>query len=162
VRLWSPHSASHPLRGRPGPVSDRRLTPPRLDARIVLDNGLIDRVELTWVIGIATPTIPAAVLDARTNQCVPRLALWSLGAGILTGVQKYRHPGGGAHLDRPGLSAQYQGTNRRLADRDTAPHGAFLTGAHIADGHVVQAQDAYVTATIPENLGACAARPPAN
>ena len=45
---------------RPGEWMQVDTTP--LDVRVVLDNGLLDRAELTWVIDLATRTITAAVL----------------------------------------------------------------------------------------------------
>jgi putative transposase len=43
---------------RPGEWTQIDSTP--LDVRVVLDNGLVDRVELSWIIDLATRTIPAA------------------------------------------------------------------------------------------------------
>ena len=50
---------------RPGEWMQIDSTP--LDVRVVLDNGLVDRVELTWIIDLATRTIPAAVLRPATK-----------------------------------------------------------------------------------------------
>ena len=38
-----------------------------VDVRVVLDNGMIDRAELTWLIDCATRTVPAAVLRPSTK-----------------------------------------------------------------------------------------------
>src|SRR5258705_7376947 len=38
-----------------------------IDVRVVLDTGVVDRVELTWIIDLATRTIPAAVLRPTTK-----------------------------------------------------------------------------------------------
>lgn len=45
---------------RPGEWMQIDSTP--VDVRVVLDNGMVDRAELTWLIDVATRTIPAAVL----------------------------------------------------------------------------------------------------
>lgn len=58
---------------RPGQWTQIDSTP--LDVRVVLDNGLIDRVELTWMIDIATRTIPAAVLRPTTRAVDAALLL---------------------------------------------------------------------------------------
>ena len=58
---------------RPGQWTQIDSTP--LDVRVVLDNGLIDRVELTWMIDIATRTIPAAVLRPTTKAVDAALLL---------------------------------------------------------------------------------------
>jgi putative transposase len=50
---------------RPGEWVQVDSTP--LDVRVVLDTGITDRVELTWVIDLATRTIPAAVLRPTTK-----------------------------------------------------------------------------------------------
>lgn len=50
---------------RPGEWTQIDSTP--LDVRVVLDNGMIDRVELTWIIDVATRTVPAAVLRPTTK-----------------------------------------------------------------------------------------------
>jgi putative transposase len=53
-----------------------------IDVRVVLDTGLIDRAELTWVIDLATRTIPAAILRPTTKAAdasLPRSAYeWRL------------------------------------------------------------------------------------
>lgn len=41
----------------------------------------------------------------------------------------------------------------KKAARTPAGREALLTAAHIADSHLVQAQDAYVTATLLQNVG---------
>src|SRR6476660_44020 len=46
-----------------------------LDVRVVLDNGVVDRVELTWLIDLATRTIPAAVLRPTTKAVDAALLL---------------------------------------------------------------------------------------
>jgi putative transposase len=46
-----------------------------LDVRVVLDNGLPDRVELTWLVDLATRTIPAAVLRPATKSVDAALLL---------------------------------------------------------------------------------------
>jgi putative transposase len=58
---------------RPGEWVQIDSTP--LDVRVVLDNGLPDRVELTWMIDLATGTIPAAVLSPRTKAVDASLLL---------------------------------------------------------------------------------------
>ncbi len=50
---------------RPGEWTQIDSTP--LNVRVVLDNGETDRVELTWLIDLATRTIPAAVLRPSTK-----------------------------------------------------------------------------------------------
>jgi putative transposase len=50
---------------RPGEWTQVDSTP--VDVRVVLDNGLADRVELSWIIDLATRTIPAAVLRPATK-----------------------------------------------------------------------------------------------
>jgi putative transposase len=51
---------------RPGEWMQIDSTP--IDVRVVLDNGMIDRAELTWLIDCATRTIPAAVLRPSTKR----------------------------------------------------------------------------------------------
>src|SRR6266852_3210546 len=58
---------------RPGEWMQIDSTP--LDVRVVLDNGLVDRVELTWMIDVATRTIPAAVLRPTTKAVDAALLL---------------------------------------------------------------------------------------
>ena len=58
---------------RPGEWMQVDSTP--LDVRVVLDNGLPDRVELTWLIDLATRTIPAAVLRPATKSVDAALLL---------------------------------------------------------------------------------------
>ena len=58
---------------RPGEWTQIDSTP--LDVRVVLDNGMTDRVELTWIIDIATRTIPAAVLRPATKAVDAALLL---------------------------------------------------------------------------------------
>jgi putative transposase len=58
---------------RPGEWTQIDSTP--LDVRVVLDNGMIDRVELTWLIDLATKTIPAAVLSSTTKAVDAALLL---------------------------------------------------------------------------------------
>jgi transposase InsO family protein len=50
---------------RPGEWMQIDSTP--LDVRVVLDNGLVDRVELTWMLDLATRTLTAAVLRPTTK-----------------------------------------------------------------------------------------------
>ncbi|MEO3747318.1 hypothetical protein [Plantactinospora sp. B5E13] len=50
---------------RPGEWTQIDSTP--LNVRVVLDTGETDRVELTWLIDLATRTIPAAVLRPTTK-----------------------------------------------------------------------------------------------
>lgn len=50
---------------RPGQWMQIDSTP--LDVRVVLDTGLVDRAELTWIIDLATRTIPAAILRPTTK-----------------------------------------------------------------------------------------------
>jgi hypothetical protein len=58
---------------RPGEWTQIDSTP--LDVRVVLDNGLAGRVELTWIIDLATRTIPAAVLRPATKAVDAALLL---------------------------------------------------------------------------------------
>ncbi|WP_433192145.1 Mu transposase C-terminal domain-containing protein [Nocardia sp. CA-107356] len=58
---------------RPGEWTQIDSTP--LDVRVVLDNGVVDRVELTWIIDLATRTIPAAVLRPTTKAVDAALLL---------------------------------------------------------------------------------------
>ena len=58
---------------RPGEWTQIDSTP--LDVRVVLDNGMTDRAELTWIIDIATRTIPAAVLRPSTKAVDAALLL---------------------------------------------------------------------------------------
>jgi len=58
---------------RPGEWTQIDSTP--LDVRVVLDNGMTDRAELTWLIDIATRTIPAAVLRTSTKSVDAALLL---------------------------------------------------------------------------------------
>jgi transposase InsO family protein len=58
---------------RPGEWTQIDSTP--LDVRVVLDNGMTDRAELTWIIDIATRTIPAAVLRTSTRAADAALLL---------------------------------------------------------------------------------------
>lgn len=46
-----------------------------LDVRVMLDNGIIDRVELTWIIDWATRSIPAALLRPSTKAVDAALLL---------------------------------------------------------------------------------------
>lgn len=50
---------------RPGEWMQIDSTP--IDVRVVLDTGLVDRAELTWIIDLATRTIPAAILRPTTK-----------------------------------------------------------------------------------------------
>jgi transposase InsO family protein len=58
---------------RPGEWMQIDSTP--LDVRVVLANGMVDRVELTWMIDLATRTIPAAVLRPTTKAVDAALLL---------------------------------------------------------------------------------------
>jgi putative transposase len=58
---------------RPGEWMQIDSTP--IDVRVVLDNGMIDRAELTWLIDVATRTIPAAVLRPSTKAVDAALLL---------------------------------------------------------------------------------------
>jgi putative transposase len=58
---------------RPGEWMQVDTTP--LDVRVVLDNGLLDRAELTWMIDLATRTITAAVLRPSTKAVDAALLL---------------------------------------------------------------------------------------
>jgi putative transposase len=58
---------------RPGEWTQIDSTP--LDVLVVLDNGMTDRAELTWLIDIATRTIPAAVLRTSTKAADAALLL---------------------------------------------------------------------------------------
>ena len=46
-----------------------------LDVRVVLDDGTVDRAELTWMLDVATRTIPAAVLRPTTKSVDASLLL---------------------------------------------------------------------------------------
>ena len=50
---------------RPGEWVQIDSTP--IDVRVVLDTGVVDRAELTWIIDLATRSIPAAVLRPTTK-----------------------------------------------------------------------------------------------
>jgi hypothetical protein len=50
---------------RPGEWMQVDSTP--IDVRVVLDTGVVDRAELTWLIDLATRSIPAAVLRPTTK-----------------------------------------------------------------------------------------------
>ncbi len=50
---------------RPGEWTQIDSTP--IDVRVILDTGVVDRAELTWIIDLATRTIPAAVLRPTTK-----------------------------------------------------------------------------------------------
>jgi putative transposase len=58
---------------RPGEWMQIDSTP--VDVRVVLDNGMVDRAELTWLIDVATRTIPAAVLRPSTKSVDAALLL---------------------------------------------------------------------------------------
>jgi hypothetical protein len=58
---------------RPGEWMQIDSTP--LDVRVVLDNGLVDRVELTWMVDLATKTLSAAVLRPTTKAVDAALLL---------------------------------------------------------------------------------------
>lgn len=58
---------------RPGEWTQIDSTP--LDVRVVLDNGVVDRVELSWIIDVATRTVPAAVLRPTTKAVDAALLL---------------------------------------------------------------------------------------
>jgi transposase InsO family protein len=58
---------------RPGEWTQIDSTP--LDVRVVLDNGMVDRVELTWIIDVATRSVPAAVLRPTTKAVDAALLL---------------------------------------------------------------------------------------
>ncbi len=58
---------------RPGEWVHIDSTP--LDVRVVLDDGTVDRVELTWMVDIATRSIPAAVLRPTTKAVDASLLL---------------------------------------------------------------------------------------
>jgi putative transposase len=58
---------------RPGEWMQIDSTP--IDVRVVLDNGMIDRAELTWLIDVATRTIAAAVLRPSTKAVDAALLL---------------------------------------------------------------------------------------
>lgn len=58
---------------RPGEWTQIDSTP--LDVRVVLDNGVVDRVELSWIIDLATRTVPAAVLRPTTKAVDAALLL---------------------------------------------------------------------------------------
>lgn len=50
---------------RPGEWMQIDSTP--IDVRVVLDTGVVDRAELTWIVDLATRSIPAAVLRPTTK-----------------------------------------------------------------------------------------------
>lgn len=58
---------------RPGEWMQIDSTP--IDVRVVLDNGMIDRAELTWLIDVATRTIAAAMLRPSTKAVDAALLL---------------------------------------------------------------------------------------
>lgn len=58
---------------RPGEWMQIDTTP--LDVRVVLDNGVLDRAELTWLIDLATRSITAAVLSPTTKAVDAALLL---------------------------------------------------------------------------------------
>ena len=58
---------------RPGEWMQIDSTP--LNVAVRLDNGLVDRVELTWMLDLATRTIPAAVLRPSTKAVDAALLL---------------------------------------------------------------------------------------
>ncbi|RZU51196.1 Mu transposase-like protein [Krasilnikovia cinnamomea] len=58
---------------RPGEWMQIDSTP--LNVRVALDNGIVDRVELTWLVDLATRTIPAAVLSPTTKAVDASLLL---------------------------------------------------------------------------------------
>jgi putative transposase len=58
---------------RPGEWMQIDSTP--VDVRVVLDNGMTDRAELTWLIDVATRSIPAAVLRPSTKSVDAALLL---------------------------------------------------------------------------------------
>src|SRR5512135_169359 len=58
---------------RPGEWMQVDSTP--FDARVVLDDGQVDRVELTWLIDLATRTLAAAVLRPTTKAVDAALLL---------------------------------------------------------------------------------------
>jgi putative transposase len=58
---------------RPGEWTQIDSTP--LDVRVVLDNGVVDRVELSWIIDLATRTVAAAVLRPTTKAVDAALLL---------------------------------------------------------------------------------------
>jgi hypothetical protein len=58
---------------RPGEVVEIDSTP--LDVRVVLDDGVVDRVELTGMVDIATRSIPSAVLRPTTKAVDASLLL---------------------------------------------------------------------------------------
>lgn len=58
---------------RPGEWVQIDSTP--LDVRVVLDNGIVDRVELTWMVDLATKTLTAAVLRPTTKAVDAALLL---------------------------------------------------------------------------------------
>jgi len=58
---------------RPGEWTQIDSTP--LDVRVVLDDGTVDRAELTWLIDVATRTIAAAVLRPSTKAVDASLLL---------------------------------------------------------------------------------------
>jgi len=58
---------------RPGEWTQIDSTP--LDVRVVLDDGTVDRAELTWLVDVATRTIAAAVLRPSTKAVDASLLL---------------------------------------------------------------------------------------
>ncbi|KAF0964678.1 hypothetical protein MLGJGCBP_02167 [Rhodococcus sp. T7] len=58
---------------RPGEWTQIDSTP--LDVRVVLDNGVVDRVELSWIVDVATRSVPAAVLRPTTKAVDSALLL---------------------------------------------------------------------------------------
>jgi len=58
---------------RPGELVQVDSTP--LDVRVILDDGTVDRVELTWMVDVATRTVAAAVLRPTTKTVDAALLL---------------------------------------------------------------------------------------
>jgi pentapeptide repeat protein len=108
---------------RPGEWTQIDSTP--LDVRVVLDDGLVDRVELTGLVDQATRTLAAAVLRPTTKAVDASLLLAR------------------AQLNRADLTAaDLSGANLTAADlspadlRDANLANANLTGANLTGAHL--------------------------
>lgn len=89
---------------RPGEWMQIDSTP--LNIRVVLDNGMTDRVQLTWIIDCLTRSIPAAVLTSSTRSADAALLLakcvtpepmrpgWTDAVKLSRSVLPYRHLSG--------------------------------------------------------------------
>lgn len=119
---------------RPGEWMQVDTTP--LDVRVVLDNGLLDRAELTWLIDLATRSITAAVLTpttkavdaalllARTLTPEPMRPGWPDALRMSRSVLPHRRLAGIDERLRRGRAAGDRARDDRVRSRD---------GLHVAD-----------------------------